>query len=314
MRRGLVGSAVLVALAVAAPAPAASPPLHHKTAIGSEAPIQAYGTVTPPVQLFGNPITVRVTVIADTNWVKNPARIRVIAHFDPYHQTKPPTETRSQSGRFLEETWTWSLRCLTGPCVPTVPPSDVFHVFHFPPAHVHYLGARGQIKYRLVAHFPGVEALSEISPGIVAYVNSNKTINWQYQLTPAAASPSRVPAGLVFWAALVLAALLGAAGLAGLGRWALGFRAAAPVAAPALPASYLERALAVFFWANAHGDETLQRKALERVADELPLDVLDLSEAARELAWSPETPEEDEVEAISERAGVPAHHDDGAGG
>ena len=55
------------------------------------------------------------------------------------------------------------------------------------------------------------------------------------------------------------------------------------------------------------GDETLQRKALERVADELPLDVVDLSEIARELAWSPETPEGDEVEAISERAGVPVH-------
>ena len=83
------------------------------------------------------------------------------------------------------------------------------------------------------------------------------------------------------------------------------------VAVAAGPASSsLERALAVFFWAGRRGDETLQRKALERVAAELPLDVADLSDATRELAWSPETPEEDEVEAISERAGVPAHHEE----
>ena len=48
----------------------------------------------------------------------------------------------------------------------------------------------------------------------------------------------------------------------------------------------------------------MQRKALERVAAELPFDVADLSDATREIAWSPETPEEDEVEAISEKAGV----------
>ena len=77
--------------------------------------------------------------------------------------------------------------------------------------------------------------------------------------------------------------------------------------------SSLEQALTLFFWAGRHGDETLQRKALERVAAELPIDVSNLSDETRELAWSPELPEEDEVEAISERAGVPAHHEDGAG-
>ena len=46
----------------------------------------------------------------------------------------------------------------------------------------------------------------------------------------------------------------------------------------------LERALALFFWAGQQGDETLQRKALERVAAELPFDVANLSDETRELA------------------------------
>jgi hypothetical protein len=309
MRR-LLPLALLVGLVAAAPAAGAGVP---KTAIGSVNPIAVSATVNPPVQTFGDSITARVTMLADTRLV-DPARIRLIAPaFAPFQQTAPPTVVRTVSGRLLQETWTWSLRCLTKACVPTVPPSDVYHFFRFTPAHVHYLGLDGKIRLNFPAFFPLVELVSEVSPGIVNYLANNKVINWQYQLSPATATGYRLPPGLVFWAALAIAAVLAAAGLAVAARWALRFRAP-PVLAPALPPSYLERALALFFWANARGDETLQRKALERVADELPLDVIDLSETARALAWSPETPEGEEVEAISERAGVPAHHEDGAGG
>ena len=106
-----------------------------------------------------------------------------------------------------------------------------------------------------------------------------------------------------FWLAVALGVALGAAGLFIGGRWALQFRPAR-AARRAADASSLERALTLFFWARAHDDETLQRKALERVADELPFDVHDLSETARAIAWSPETPEEEDVEEISERAGI----------
>ncbi len=317
MRRVLPATLLVavVLLAATAPVAAAAPPPVHKTAIGTEAPIQAYGSVVPPVQLFGDPITAQVVVVADTKAIRNPARISVTSDFSPYKPTGRPTVTRTVSGRFLEETWTWSLNCLSTPCVPVVPPSDLFHNFRFRAVQVEYRGPHGKVLYRIAVHFPRVEELSEVSPGILVYLKNNKTINWQYQLPAAAASPFRVSPALVFWPAVALAALLGAAGLLVLVRWVLGLRAVEADAEPALPPSYLERALALFFWANAQGDETLQRKALERVADELPLDVIDLSAAARELAWSPERPEEDEVEAISERAGVPAHHDEnGAGG
>jgi hypothetical protein len=112
-----------------------------------------------------------------------------------------------------------------------------------------------------------------------------------------------VSPNLAFWLAVALATVLGAAGLALVARWALPYLPARARPAPAR-ASSLERALTLFFWARAHDDETLQRKALERVADELPFDVHDLSETARALAWSPETPEEEDVQEISEKAGI----------
>jgi hypothetical protein len=310
VKRAVVAVA-LASLVLAAPAAAAAPGVH-ATAIGGKQPIRAYATVTPPVQLFGDAITARVTIVADTKLV-SPARLRVIADFTPYRPARLPTKVRTVSGRFLQETWTWSLRCLTAACVPVVPPSDIYRFFRFRPARVEYRAADGKPEQAIHTRFPAVEALSEISPTMVTEILANKPLPWQFQLAPAAAAPYRVSPSVVFWGAIAIAVLLGAAGLALAGRWALRFWAPAPAHAPTLPVSYLERAIALFFWANEHGDETLQRKALERVADELPLDVIDLSEAARELAWSAEAPEGEEVEAISQRAGVPAHHEDGAG-
>jgi hypothetical protein len=307
VRRAVVLLALLAALATAASAAAKVP----KTAIGSAQPIAVYATVNPPVQTFGSPITARVTVLADTTLV-NPARLRVLTSFAPFHVAHAPTVVKSVSGRVFEETLTWSISCFSAACVPTVPPSDVYHFIHISPARVHVVGAHDAVLSGYHAFFPAVEIDTNLTPGIVNYLKTNKAINWQYQLAPGTASRYGVSPSLVFWAALALAGLLAAAGLFLVGRWLLQLRAPA-TATPALPASYLERALAVFFWANAHGDETLQRKALERVAGELPLDVIDLSDVTRKLAWSPEAPEEDEVEAISERAGVPAHHEDGAG-
>ena len=83
--------------------------------------------------------------------------------------------------------------------------------------------------------------------------------------------------------------------------------AAVPEPGLASSATTLERALALLTWAHARGDETLERKALERVADELVVEqprpeVDELSRAARELAWSPHVPEDEEVETFAERA------------
>ena len=295
MKRSFL-AVVLVALTTAAPAAAASRP---------PKALRAKASVSPPVVLFADAVIARVSVITDTTRV-DPDRLRVAAKFAPFERVGPPREVQTSGGRYVQTTWTWKLRCLTAACVPIAPPSDVFQDVGFPPVQVRGVGVDGK-EYRKRAFFPGIKVLSQVSPREQAFIKAHKRIQWQYPLAPAAGDSYRLSPGLVFWLALLLAGFCGVAAFVLAGRWALRLRKPVAPAAPAVTGTQLERALALFFWANEHGDETLQRKALERVADELPLDVVDLSETARELAWSPETPEGEEVEAISERAGVPVH-------
>jgi hypothetical protein len=302
MRRAAVAAAaVLAALAAAAPAGAKVPPVHGGSVLGRDLPLKAYASIDPGVHLFGDPITARIAVVADRRWVA-PSNVHVIVHFHPYNPAGPPTVVRVSNGRLLQLTWTWHLRCLTVKCLPVTKTSDLARVFRFSPAHIEYVSPTGQVRYSLNARFPRIAALSELSPNEVTDIE-NRTLNWYTHLTPLPAPGYRVSPDLLFWLSLALAAVLGATGLALAGRWALQFRPARAERA-ALRASSLERALALFFWARAHDDETLQRKALERVADELPYDVHDLSETARALAWSEEKPDEEDVQEISERAGI----------
>ena len=300
---------VAVIAAVLAGVAAASPPIvdigvpkvHGGSVLGRSLPLKVYASIAPQVHLFGDPISAQVAVVADRKYVA-PANVHVSVHFHPYQAAGPPTVVRSSNGRFLQLTWTWKLRCLTKACLPVTKTNDLSRVFHFSPAHVEYRSPTGQVRYALNARFPRVAALSELSPAEVNAI-SHQTLLWANHLAPLPAPRYRVSPSLLFWLALALAVVLGAAGLALVSRWAWQFRPARAMQ-PAYGSSSLERALTVFFWARAHDDETLQRKALERVADELPFDVHDLSETARALAWSEEKPDEEEVQEISERAGI----------
>jgi hypothetical protein len=302
MKRAAFVAAVLVALTAAAAATADNiPTVHGGSVLGRGLPLKAYASILPQAHLFGDPVTAQVAVVADRRWVA-PANVHVIVHFHPYQAAGPPTVTRSSNGRLLQLTWTWKLHCLTKVCLPVTKTSDLARVFHFTPAHVEYRSPTGQVRYALNARFPRIAALSELSPSEVTAIG-HQTLIWGNHLTPVAAPQYRVSPNLLFWLSLAVAALLGAVGLTLVTRWALQFRPARAAQAP-LGSSSLERALTVFFWARAHDDETLQRKALERVADELPFDVHDLSETARALAWSEAKPDEEEVQEISERAGI----------
>jgi hypothetical protein len=301
MKRAVVVGAVLTALAVAAPAGATIPPTPGGSVLGKNLPLKVYASVDPAVHLFGDPITAQVAVVADRKWVA-PSNVHVIVHFHPYQPIAPPTLVRASNGRLLQLTWTWKLRCLTAKCLPVTKTSDLARVFQFSPAHVEYVAPTGQVRYSLNARFERIAVLSELSPAEVTDLG-NQQLKWYSHLTPLPAPRYRVSPSHLFWLSLALAAVLAATGLALAGRWAWQFRPARAAQAP-LRGSSLERALTLFFWARAHDDETLQRKALERVADELPYDVHDLSETARALAWSEETPEEEDVQDISERAGI----------
>ena len=81
MKRFLAVGAV--ALAVASSAAAALPVERSGSVVGEGLPLKAYATLTPQVHLFGDVVTARLAVVADTKWV-DPARLRVTTSFKPY--------------------------------------------------------------------------------------------------------------------------------------------------------------------------------------------------------------------------------------
>src|SRR5206468_3275742 len=125
------------------PAAASLPVYSSGSSVGEGVPFKAYATVTPAVHLFGDVITARLAIVADTKLV-DPARLRVSTGFTPYTLVTIPLVRQIEIGRFAQVTWTWTLRCLTTPCVPRVPPSDRYHVFRFQKIHISYLSPRGR--------------------------------------------------------------------------------------------------------------------------------------------------------------------------
>jgi hypothetical protein len=309
MSRALIlvsAAALLGAAQLSHPAAAELPNFQSGSSVGEGVPLKAYATIAPQVHLFGDVITARLAVVADTKWV-NPARLRVSTDFKPYTLVHRSTKATLRVGRFEQLTWTWTLRCLTNACVPRAPPSERFHVFRFQLIHIDYLTPNGRRAYGIVATWPKVQVVSQVSPGVAKFLERTHHLNWRFHIAPVAAPTYRVSPGVLFWLALGagIAMLLGASALAW--RWyrlVRPHRLQEPGGATGTP---LERALAVLAWAHARGDETLERKALERVAGELDVEqpvpqVADLSHTARELAWSSRTPEDEEVETFSERA------------
>ncbi len=300
MTRALLAAAA--ALVLAAPAAARLPVFENGSSVGEGLPLKTYATISPSVHLFGDSITAKIAIVADTKWV-DPARLQVSTAFAPYEPTKGPTILRLRIGRFAQVTWTWTLRCLTLPCVPRVPPSDKFHVFRFHPARITYLQINRKPAYGINASWPPVEVLSQVSPGVAAFLQHTNRLNWRLDMTPVAAPTYRLSPGLLFWLAIGVAGVFGLAAILLTWRWYLVVRPRRAAALPMDPGTVLDRALAVLRYAHEHGDETLQRKAFERVAGELGVERADeLTLIARELAWSQRTPEDEEVEEFAEQA------------
>jgi hypothetical protein len=299
MRRAVLLAAATLVLA--APAGAQLPIFKQGSSLGEGVPLKAYASVRPTVHLFGDELTAKVAVVADTKWV-DPSRLRVTADFTPYEPTRAPKVLSIHVGRFSQVTWTWTLRCITSPCVPRLPPSDRFHIFHFHPAQIAYMALDGKPAYAISASFPPVEVLSQVSPGVVAFLLKTKQLNWRVEVTPVAAARYRVSPSLLFWLAIAIGGLFAVGAAFFAYRWYLVVR---PRRLPVFvdEGTTLERALAVLRYAHETGDETLQRKAFERVAGELGVERADeLTRVARELAWSQRTPEDEEVEAFAEQA------------
>jgi hypothetical protein len=290
------------ALVLASPAAARLPVFLEGSSVGEGTPLKAYATITPTVHLFGDSVTAKIAVVADTKWV-DPERLRVNASFTPYEPTRSPSVLRYSVGRFAQVTYTWALRCIASPCVPRVPPSDKFHVFRFHPARVQYIALTGKPQYGLNVSWPPVEVLSQVSPGVAAFLRKSNNLNWRIHITPVASPTYRMSPDLLFWLALALGGTLAIVAAMFARRWYFVVRPRSVETYTIDPGTTLERALAVLRYAHERGDETLQRKAFERIAGELGIEEADeLTRMARELAWSPRTPEDEEVEEFAAQA------------
>ena len=198
-------AATTVALVIAAPAAASLPIMSAGSSVGEGVPLKAYASITPRVHLFGDPVTATIAIVADTKWV-DPARLQVGSDFAPYESTKAPNVLRLRVGRFAQVTWTWTLRCLTSPCVPRTPPSDGSHVFRFKPAHIAYLRLDRKPAYQISASWPAIQVVSQVSPGVAAALFTTNRLNWRLDLTPVAAPTYRLSAGVLFGLAIAAAA------------------------------------------------------------------------------------------------------------
>lgn len=298
----LASVALLAAATLPHRAAAELPHFSSGTSVGEGVPLKAYATVSPQVHLFGDIVTARLAVVADTKWV-DPARLRVSTDFTPYRSARHPSKMSIGAGRFQQVTWTWTLLCVTANCVPT----ERIRTFRFQTIHIKYLALNGKPAYGIDATWPKVEVASQMTPGVVNYLKRTHRLNWRFHIAPVASPTYRVSPTLVFWLGLGAAIMLLLAATVFAWRWDRLLRPRAAGGPGEVAGTALERALAVLAWAHARGDETLERKAFERVAGELhvetPLPEVDeLSRAARELAWSSRTPEDEDVETFSARA------------
>lgn len=272
--------------------------------VGSGLPLKAYVSISPAVHLFGDTIQARVDVLTDSRLV-DPASIRVHGGFLPYRPVASPRLDRRRVGRLTQLTWTWSLRCLDAGCVPTAPPSDHYHVFRFHPVHIDVVAPSGKLRYGITAGWPPIQVDSQMSPAVLRALALENRLAWRYRLTPVAAPTFERSPSLLFWLSLAAAGIVFVGAGGAMLRWYVTIRPRQARAA-ALAGTPLERALLLIAWAHEQGDETLQRKAFERVADELvalPAEtVKELARAAHELAWSPHLPAEEEIESFAQQA------------
>jgi len=196
----LAGVALLTAATLPHGAVAALPNYSSGTSIGEGVPLKAYATLTPQVHLFGDTVTARLAVVADTKWV-DPERLRVSAGFEPYTIVRTPQRTSYSVGRFQQVTWTWTLRCITTACVPRVPPSERFHIFRFRTIHIEYVALNGKRAYGIDATWPRVEVVSQVSPGVAKFLQKTNHLNWRFHIAPVASPTYRVSPTVLFWLA-----------------------------------------------------------------------------------------------------------------
>jgi hypothetical protein len=298
-RRGLIaGAALLVVVGVVAGVLLSS---GGGSADPPPSAIQARSALLPGVVLFGDTLTARLDVLLDRSKV-DPGSVRVQASFAPWKPVAPPKQVRrdgSASSTYIEKTYL--LRCLEADCTGQ---KDSF-VEDFDQARVSYIARDGthrvtQVRWpRLIVDSryaqKTLSAAGTPPPAWKAALFSLPSLT--YSISPSLLFALLLTGGLVL--------LLAAGGLVYLAwrRPAVRVAPAPPTPPPAPVLTPLERALLLLELSERVDGAGDQRRALERVADELARrGEAELARAARALAWSEPAPGTEQTTRFAESA------------
>jgi hypothetical protein len=271
-------------------------------------------TLTPEVQLFGDPVRARVDVIVDTERF-DPDRIRLEGAFAPYELDGQIERSRRDQGRYSHLRYELTLRCLVWDCLPhtddpgATPISVGGGVQRPPPPG----GVRDRRTHRLKSARllyddprNGAQPLSNVGwPEVVSVSRLNfsdrdvSVLGWPFEasVTPLPDVSYRLPPALLGGGLLAAALLLLALPAALLVRWRRGAEPP-PEPEPERELSPLERALLLVEWSRS-GEPDDRREALEALAFELETDSrAELAGDVRKLAWSRAAPSPEELDEI----------------
>lgn len=287
--------AAILAAALAAPAPAAAPPL------------RASGSISPTVHFVGDRVVARLEIVVDRRAV-DPASVRATASFPPYEPARSAVE-RAEAGPLVRIVYRWDLACLGERCLPRGE-----RVVRLPPARVTYAqGTAVEVPWprtAIVSRLRHIEATLQRVERLASFLSAGQgipVVSAQAQLSPwrtnrqpppvtYGVAPTALGVGLLVAAALALA---GAAAL-----FVPRLRRRRPPPAVCRPAtSPLGEALSILAEMMANGAGPQRREALERLARELAaLERRELAVRARRLAWSPAPPAGEAVEQLTREA------------
>lgn len=273
--------------------------------------IAVYPSLTPTVQLFGEPVAARVDVLVDGEHF-DPRRIRVAGFFEPFELDGEVVREQRDQDRYTHLRYEFTLRCLVWECLPhtddSVAAPETSDAAPTAPATV------GEVRDRTTHHLKaarilyddpeaGTQRLRNVAwPEVVSVSRLNFSdedvsvlgFPFEASVTPLPEASYRIPPTLLGFG-LIAAALALLVLPAGLVVSSLRRRAGVVVMQePQVEVSALERALAVVE-SSLDGATEERRQAIEFLAVELDVEErTQLAHDARRLAWSrtPPTPDE----------------------
>jgi hypothetical protein len=277
--------------------PAEGPPVEFED-------IGARGVLSPRTILFGDTLRAGVEVVVDNTRI-DPASVRVAMNFAPWEVLGEPERIRRDAGTTTYISTRWTLRCLTGPCVPAGQAAPL----EFDPARVSYVegdrtdGGRSStpVAWPLLtvfsrfasAAFEGATAASSSTP-------------WRADTVTLPAVSYRVSPSVLAIVAIGIAGLFAAGGIALVVlAWPRREHAPPPEPEPEpLPVlTPLEQALELLEDASRDDGAEDRRRSLELVAEVLADHdgARDIVRAAKVLAWSEDAPEVEDTSGLAQR-------------